>query len=216
MFIQKDTFPVHAFFQTHGNSLALKKGAIVFFQESDPVGIYRIVKGRVRLCRFIGGGQRQIFHFFQDGDLLGSSALLTRQQNRFQAEVIEDSELQMIPKEAFFQLLEIFPAFTAFLLRKEASAFAQWAERSAFQARCTVKSRLAGCLLELHRFFLIPPNSTAVILMSRIDLADFAGTTVETTVRILKDFKEKGLIHLRGRRIMVLDPHKLETVFNDR
>jgi CRP/FNR family transcriptional regulator len=67
-----------------------------------------------------------------------------------------------------------------------------------------VRQRLAFVLLLLMEVYSAEP-----INLSREDLANFVGTATETLIRLLKDFKEEGIISTETRKITVLDSQKL-------
>jgi CRP/FNR family transcriptional regulator len=71
-------------------------------------------------------------------------------------------------------------------------------------AQKSVRQRLAFSLLLLMEVYQDEP-----INLSREDMANFVGTATETLIRLLKDFKEEGLIETNTRKITVLDPKKL-------
>jgi CRP-like cAMP-binding protein len=67
-----------------------------------------------------------------------------------------------------------------------------------------VRERLAFTMLILMDVFDQEP-----INLSREDLANFVGTATETLIRLLKDFKEEGIIEVQTRKIKVLDKQRL-------
>jgi CRP/FNR family transcriptional regulator len=71
-------------------------------------------------------------------------------------------------------------------------------------AQKSVRQRLAISLLLLMEVYQDEP-----INLSREDMANFVGTATETLIRLLKDFKEEGLIEINTRKITVLDPKKM-------
>jgi CRP/FNR family transcriptional regulator len=71
-------------------------------------------------------------------------------------------------------------------------------------AQKSVRERLAFTMLILMDVFDQEP-----INLSREDLANFVGTATETLIRLLKDFKEEGIIEVQTRKIKVLDKQRL-------
>jgi CRP/FNR family transcriptional regulator len=81
------------------------------------------------------------------------------------------------------------------------------ADRAAFitnMAQKSVRERLAFALILLMNVYENEP-----INLSREDMANFVGTATETLIRLLKDFKEDGLIEVQTRKLIVLDTKKL-------
>jgi CRP/FNR family transcriptional regulator len=71
-------------------------------------------------------------------------------------------------------------------------------------AQKSVRERLAFALILLTNIYEDEP-----INLSREDMANFVGTATETLIRLLKDFKEEGLIEVQTRKMTVLDAKKL-------
>jgi len=168
-------------------------------------GVHLLVQGKIKVYRDLMPGLRQIFHFHCPGDLLGCQQVLTEEPYSFQAEALEDCQTIFISTEAFLKQASQSPSFTQYLLEQQSREFSAWMKHLGLTARRSVRVRLAVCLLNLHELSRLPENPTAVIHLSRTDLADYAATTLETTVRVMREMKEAGLIHIRGRRIMLLD-----------
>jgi CRP/FNR family transcriptional regulator len=74
-------------------------------------------------------------------------------------------------------------------------------------AQKSVRERLSSCLLQLQEIYGEEP-----INLSREDLANFVGTATETLIRLLKDFKEDGLIETQTRKVIILNSDKLHQI----
>jgi CRP/FNR family transcriptional regulator len=74
-------------------------------------------------------------------------------------------------------------------------------------AQKSVRERLAFTMIILLDIYEDEP-----INLSREDLANFVGTATETLIRLLKDFKEEGIIEVHTRKISVLNREKLFTI----
>jgi CRP-like cAMP-binding protein len=197
--------PEADFFQAYGEVRTFRKGAVLFRQGADPRGVYLLVQGKVKVCRNLAPGQRQIFFFHGPGDLLGCRQVIAGTAGSFQTECLENCQTLFVPAEIFVQHTRQSPAFAHHLLEQQSREFSAWTHNCALVARRSVRERLAVCLLYLDRLYQVPPNHTSVICLSRTDLADFAATTLESTVRVLREMKDAGLLHIRGRRIVLLD-----------
>ena len=81
-------------------------------------------------------------------------------------------------------------------------------------AQKPVRERLAGILLVLMKTYGTESSLDfpVEINLSRDDLANIIGTATETAIRILREFKDDGLIQAKGRKITVLEPKKLMVV----
>jgi CRP/FNR family transcriptional regulator len=74
-------------------------------------------------------------------------------------------------------------------------------------AQKSVRERLSSCLLQLQEIYGEEP-----INLSREDFANFVGTATETLIRLLKEFKEDGLIETQTRKVIILNSDKLHQI----
>jgi CRP-like cAMP-binding protein len=194
-----------SFFHLHGVPTTYFKGSPIFRQGSTVRGVHLLVEGKAKVFRELIPGQRQIFHFHRQGDLMGCRHLFNDEKYPFQAEAIEDCQTIFIPADPFLKHAAKSLTFTQYLLEQQSREFSAWTNNLSMIARHSVKTRLSISLLNLHEIFKLPGNPTAVICLSRTDLANYAGTSLETTVRMLREMKNAGLLHFKGRRIVLLD-----------
>lgn len=203
------------FFQRYGIPTSFSKSSVVFRQGGQVRGVHLLVQGKIKVYRDLMPGQRQIFHFHRQGELLGCRQIILDEAYTFQAEALEDCQTIFIPADQFLLHLRQSASFAQYLLELQSREFSAWSNNYSLIARRSVRVRLAVCLLNLHEIYQLPGNQTAVIYLSRTDLADYAATTLETTVRMLREMKETGLIHIRGRRIVLLDIPALMQISRD-
>jgi CRP/FNR family transcriptional regulator len=101
-------------------------------------------------------------------------------------------------------MLDTNPMLRNGILKELSRELAARADFITNMAQKSVRQRLAFSLLLLMEVYQDEP-----INLSREDMANFVGTATETLIRLLKDFKEEGLIETNTRKITVLDPKKL-------
>jgi CRP-like cAMP-binding protein len=77
-------------------------------------------------------------------------------------------------------------------------------------AYSSVKKRVAEALLKLHKQYQENPKNVFSISISREDLANIVGTATESLIRSLSDFKQEGLIEIKGSNISIVDVKKIE------
>ena len=79
-------------------------------------------------------------------------------------------------------------------------------------AQKSVKERLAEILLLIADDFGIEQDGSLKLNITREDLSNFVGTATETVIRLLSDYKNDGLIEVKGRKIKLLNIEKLKTI----
>lgn len=184
-----------------------KKGEIVFREGGIPSGIYYLSKGHIKKYKFTSSGGEQIFYICGAGELLGYHSVLGGGVYADSAATISDSEITFIPKEAFLNTLASSPEFTLRFMKALGNEFTLFKNAIATRATYSVKERLAINLLILDEKFKKSKRSAngALIILSRTDLANIVGTVKENLVRVLGEFKAKGLIKINNGSIQIIN-----------
>jgi CRP/FNR family nitrogen fixation transcriptional regulator len=169
------------------------------FGESEPADyLYKVVNGAVRTCRILTDGRRQVCAFYLPGEIFGLEAA---KRYHHSAEAICDSSIQLIRRTTLLAVA----ARNAHVASELWALTAHELERMQDHALLLVRSaqeRVACFLLEMAERL---TNAEAVELpMSRNDIADYLGLTIETISRTLAQFADEAVIALpRSRRILL-------------
>jgi CRP-like cAMP-binding protein len=194
----------------------VKKGKTIFSEGTYPSGVFYLIKGRIKKYKSDQNGREQIIYVCSSGEVLGYPALLSDEPFPDSAVALEDSVIAFIPKADFLKLLEESKVLSARLLKNLSHKFAVLENIIVAFAHKSVRERLALSLLILIEKFREKgkENKKTDIILSREDLSNFVGTAVETLVRLLREFKEDGLIETEGKKIRVLNMKKLVQIAN--
>lgn len=183
-----------------------QKGEIIFEEGAGPKGIYCIESGKVKVSQLGLDGKDQILHLAKDGDVMGYRATLSGDLFSCSAIAIEQSSICFVPKDIFTHLvgsnsklaLEIIHLFSSELKKIETN-LTKITQRP-------VKERIAQSLLLLkNKYGLETDGSTINITVKREEIANLAGTTRETTTRVLYHFQDENIIALIGKKIKILN-----------
>jgi len=191
------------------------KGQVIFQEGSPTSGLYCVHSGKIRVIKAGGDGKEQVVHLAKEGDILGLSALMTDATHSTSAVTLEESIVCFVPRSSFLHLLVSNSQFCAALMRLLADSLKQAETGMLHLAYKPVRERLASALLLLLHTY--QPTSTHEpdpfsIIISREELASLAGTVKETTIRLLSEFKEDGIIISKGSQITILKPEKLSEI----
>ncbi|MHB8535356.1 MAG: fumarate/nitrate reduction transcriptional regulator Fnr [Sulfuricaulis sp.] len=191
----------------------LKKGEALY-RLGDPLqSLYAISRGALKTTGLIEDGRVQITGFYLPGELIGIDAINT-DRHPCSAEALETSEVCDIPYTALEELAQKIPGLQHQLLRIMSREILRDEEMLMLLGRMTAEERLASCLTSFSRRFARLGNATAEfrLCMSRQDLGDYLGLALETVSRLLSRFQEDGLIGVQGRRIVLRDLARLNTL----
>ncbi len=182
-----------------------------FIEEGDPAdSFFNITAGSAKLYKLMADGRRQITGFAIRGHFLGLAVSATY---AFSAEAIEPVRLCRFSRVRLFRLLSEFPALERRLLERAATELVAAQEQMLLLGRKTARERVASFLDMLRRAGAGPCGRTGPTLalpMSRSDVADYLGLTIETVSRTLSRLRSEGLIEIpSATEIVIRDPARL-------
>jgi CRP/FNR family transcriptional regulator len=164
------------------------------FEEGEPAeDVFTLTSGMVKLYKLMSDGRRQITGFLIPGDFLG---LAFGRTYVYGAEAVVDSTLCRFRRPAFLALLEDFPSLEKSLLGRTSTELAAAQEQILLLGRKTARERVATFLLGLSRRQQVGNRGSLRLPMSRVDIADFVGLTIETVSRTLSLLRRDGVIEL--------------------
>lgn len=186
----------------------------LIYQEGDtPVYLYQIIKGNVRNYLFHKDGRELTTVVLKAGDFFGYESVLMKKPYTDNAEALEETELRLINKEDFYELLERNPGLNQRFIRLLSRNIIKKDEQMLGFAYHSVRKRIANALISVaEKLKTNTTDDTCVIRVSREDLASIAGTANETISRTLADFIDEGLLSKQGNSIEVHSIEKLKEV----
>ncbi len=171
------------------------KGEILFEDVDPATHIFNIQEGSITLYRMGPSGQRQILGFLFSGDLFGISP---GESYGVSAEACADTKLCRWERNKFDDFLVLFPAMGRQFRLIASKSLAQSLDLAFALGRLNAEQRLAAFFIHLNERQAemgAGPNQVS-LPMSRSDIADYLGLTIETVSRGITKLKKKGLINL--------------------
>ena len=191
-----------------------KKKEHIYTETGYPRGIYFVVKGKVKTYKTHEGGKELITGLFKDGDFFGYLPLLEDNRYSDSAMTLDDSEVCLIPKEDFIALVYKNSEVSRKFIKMLSDNLHDKEEQLLQLAYNSVRKRVAEALVTICNRYKKDGEQKFSMNISREDLANLAGTATETTIRTLSDFKEEGLIDIKGKTIAVEFYDKLVNMRN--
>lgn len=182
---------------------------VSIYKEGDTPGpVYLINKGKVKTWKVSSEGKEFVSGILSAGDFMGYISVLENKPYSDSASVIEDAELVVIPQSDFIALISHNQQIAAGFIRMLANNISEKEERLLGLAYNTVKARTAAALFKLHSS--LQPDE--VIKVSRDNLAGLVGTSSESLIRTISDFKADKIIETDGKEIRILNINMLERI----
>ncbi|MBF0597030.1 Crp/Fnr family transcriptional regulator [Faecalibacter rhinopitheci] len=196
-------------FEQEKKVLTLKKGDEIIQEGATPKGIYCLVKGTAKLFKIGFNGKEQILRFANAGDIIGYRSILSQEVFGASSTAMTPIEIYYIPEKFFLRLLEHNPKLAFDILQRIAKDLGEYARTITYLAQKTVRERLAEVLLLLEGKLGTDKDDFINISLTREEMANLIGTATESAIRLISEFKTDGLIEVEGRKIKILDHHKL-------
>lgn len=191
---------------------SMKRGEVLFKQNTIPRSIVWLITGKAKIFQETPGGQRQTVYVYSDGDLIGYRQMIAGEVHPVTAVLIEDSTVMMIPVSTFRGLIDSSPQFAKNVLSALARDFTVWMNRMTVFSKFPVKRRLILALLILHEQYRLSGSPAGVITITRTELSEYVGASLETVVRVLNTLKSKNMVQISGRRIVLTDVNALADI----
>jgi len=185
-------------FEMMGAQMSFAPNAEIYGENEPAEYLYKLVSGTVRTSKILNDGRRQIGEFYLPGDLFGYEV---GSKHSFSAEAINDVKIIVIKRSA----IETLAARDHDVARQLWTMTGRELQRMQDHILLLIKSaqeRVAGFLLEMAE-----RNKTVNELelpMSRQDIADYLGLTIETVSRTLSILEESAVIAMPSSRHIVL------------
>ncbi|SDZ74415.1 cAMP-binding domain of CRP or a regulatory subunit of cAMP-dependent protein kinases [Arachidicoccus rhizosphaerae] len=191
-----------------------KKRQVIFSEGNHPHYLFYVAKGKVKAYKTSEDGKELIVGLYGAGDFLGYTALLEESTYKVTAEVIEDAVIDIISKKDFFELIQANPDFARRFFHLLADNNNQKAEHMVELAYESLRKRVARVLLLLKAKYENHNTEHFSIHIRREELASLAGTSTESLIRTLSDFKNEGLLLIEHGLIEIINEQKLANMLN--
>jgi CRP/FNR family nitrogen fixation transcriptional regulator len=187
--------------QSHGVKLQFARNEPIFNQDDPADQVYRIIGGTVRLCRYMPDGRRHIVDFLLPGDLMG---FVASPDLPVCAEAVTEVTLISFPRVCFDRLAEENVEVRARLLRHLSDNLLT-AQQHLFVLGCQkARERVASFFVRLADRMGVSCGDRLDLPMSRQDIADHLGLTIETVSRTITALRSANAVLIPNSHQIVL------------
>lgn len=197
------------------DGIAVNPGGVIFYEGDPARHVFNVAAGAVRLSRLLPDGRRQITGFLFPGDFLG---LAYDETYTYSAEAIEHSQLCRFSRARFETLLDEHPRMERRLLGLASNELATAQDQMVLLGRKTAREKLASFLLMLSRRAERRGQKAdpVHVPMTRTDIGDYLGLTIETVSRTFTALRKARLIELQPEHsVHLLDTEGLVAIAGD-
>lgn len=188
------------------------KKHILYKEGQRPRFVYQVITGKVKVSKTNEDGKEFITNLYGPGDFFGYTSVLEDVLYVDDAQILEDTELMLIPRDDFNQLIsndiEIAKQFikiiTHNIIEKEESLLNL--------AYSSLRKKVAFGLIQFYDKYKLNEEQKPLLNLSRENLAQSIGIATESLIRTLGDFKDEKLIDIQTGKVIILDEKKLRNL----
>jgi len=188
----------------------------LFFQGDPPEALYIIWSGRVKLVRHTDQGRDVVVTVLGPGQLIGEMAVFDGRPYSMTGVTLEETAVVTIARNDLMTIIQRYPAVSFEVILELNRRLRLCTELVRSLAVDRVEQRIARALLRLKDLGGVPaPDGDGIMIdihLTRQDIAEMTGTTVETAIRVMSRFRKEGLIRSYKGRTILLDIPGLETI----
>jgi DNA-binding response OmpR family regulator len=196
------------------NTNLYKKKQTIYSEGNHPNRLYYIVQGKVKAYKTNEEGKELVVDLYTTGDFFGYVAMLERTVYKDTAQALEETEIAVIPKEDFENLIHTNQGVAEKFIRILAGNVSEKESQLIGLAYNSLRKKVAEALLLLQKKYPGKKTDEFTIDINREILATIAGTATESLIRTLTDFKSEKIIDIRDGSIIILNQPKLEHLVN--
>ncbi|MFK4505971.1 helix-turn-helix domain-containing protein [Bradyrhizobium daqingense] len=198
-------------FEHLGRRVHFDSGETVFSEEDITTSFYNVLEGLMRLYKLLPDGRRQIVGFALPGDFLGMNI---SGRHNFSADAIGAVTVCQFGKAAFSRFVEDRPQLLRRINELAIRELAQARDHMVLLGRRAADEKVAAFLLGWRQRLPALGGSLDMVPlpMSRQDIADYLGLTIETVSRTFTKLERHGAIEILHGGISLRDPARVEAL----
>ena len=192
-----------------GRTIPVSAKATLFEQGRNADFVYNLTSGSLRLSKLLPDGRRQVVGFAMPGDFLG---LGMEPAHGFTADALTPAKICQFPRNGFSDLIDTKPRMLRRLLEMAGHELTLAQDQMMVLGRRTAEEKIAAFLIGTrNRYARVHGNSVHVPLpMTRLDIGDYLGLTVETVSRMMTRMARERTIVIVPDGVRLLDVARLE------
>lgn len=199
---KNDLGRIEPYFQEY----SFKRGQYLFWEDDPASRFYVIKSGRVKLLKAAASGKEMVLDVMVPGQICGGTALFG-DVHRNGAQAVEPTVVYGMSRDSYHDLLTKYPKIARGIIKYLGSKLMDAHDVIISLVSSKVESRIAAVIVRLCENHGTPTDDGTLIniRLTRQDIADIVGSTVETTIRIISKFQKEGLLSTVKGRLLVKD-----------
>jgi CRP/FNR family transcriptional regulator len=192
-----------------GRTISVPAKSTVFEQGQDAAFVFNLTAGALRLSKLLPDGRRQVVGFAMPGDFLG---LAFEPCHMFTADALTPAKMCQFSRLGFSELLDEKPRLLRSLMNMASHELTMAQDQMVVLGRRTAEEKIASFLIGMRNRYarIYGPSVHVPLPMTRLDIGDYLGLTVETVSRMLTRMAREKTIVIVPDGVRLLDVARLE------
>jgi len=190
----------------------LAKGSMAFLEGQPSTSVWAVQQGLVRIVKSGPAGREIVLELIPPGELFGAVVALEDRPYPASAIAAESSTVWRLPSTLVREICQRHPTLRSAILAQVTGRLRNAHERLQSVALEPVEQRLARMLLTLAAKIGHRKEGLTTLTVTRQELADMIGSTVETTIRITSKWQRSGWVRSARNEIGIADPGALRSL----
>lgn len=190
-----------------------KKNQIIYAERDEPVYLWTLLEGKVKLMKDGMGGRQQILRLYRPIQYFGYRAFFAHEPYVSSAVAFEASTLGMLPMKLVTEMIDNNRKLAWFFINELSKNLGGSDTKIVNLTQKHLRGRLAEALtVMLDHYGYEEDGETLKIYMAREDLANLSNMTTSNAIRTLSTFVQERIITVDGRRIKILNEENLRNI----
>ncbi len=186
------------------------KKELIYHEGETPTNVYQLESGKIKLTRLSDDGKEMVLDLLKPGDYFGYWSVLQKENTTENAEALETCKVIHIPHSDFLEVVQNENEIASKFIKMLSNNLLVQQYKIVELAYNSVRKRVASALIQLADKYTDDPTQPFSMAVSRETLAGIAGTSVESAIRMLSEFKSDGLVEVNKATIKIIHYDKLK------
>ncbi|WP_343703157.1 Crp/Fnr family transcriptional regulator [Chitinophaga sp.] len=189
--------------------VSFKRGQVLFTEGEPATHFYFLHSGTIKVHKQWGEAKDLIIKFAAPGDVLGHRGMGKEQHFPVTATALEAGSACCITTEFFLSSLKVNNGLAISMMMLYAGELQEAEHKMRNMVHMDVKGRIAEALLTIRTIFGTDADGNINNLLTKQDIASYAGTTYETLFKVLNEWGQEGIVAVAGKDIRIVKEKKL-------
>lgn len=193
-------------------TVAVRRGQVLFSEGTPADSVWAVAEGKVHIIKSGPEGRDMVLEVIAPGELFGAVVAIAQRPYPASAMAADDGRVWRLSASTARELCQRYPTLRNAIMEEVATRLRSAHERLRSVALERVEQRLARALITLAEKIGVKERAEISISVTRQELADMTGTTVETAIRVTSRWQQLGIVSSSRNELRIVDSKRFESI----